>query len=344
MVIALMVAIPSVYKGYTQTGTLTLQNATNGVWTALYEGKFADILLPRQPSLSFWGTLELAAFKEGRKGVLIGNDGWLFTDEEFIADKNRATITKDNQNYILEAAAELKKNNINLLIALIPAKARMMKSKLGEISYPKYNHSFYQDMIEFLRAKEIHAPHIYSALSFKQNTFYKTDTHWTPYGARLSATSIADYLIQNKIFIGSDEYAYGAAKDEKFEGDLVSYIPAGDLKKKYGITKETASIKSVSMTNANETDTEASLFGDEVIPVTLIGTSYSANPRWNFENHLKYALKTDVLNKADEGLGPFATMRTYLSEGDYKNNPPELIIWEIPERYISLPESPPKDK
>ena len=49
---------------------------------------------------------------------------------------------------------------------------------------------------------------------------------------------------------------------------------------------------------------------------------------------MKENLKTDVLNAAEEGLGPFDTMKKYLDNEAFKSQPPELVIWEIPERYL----------
>ena len=68
--------------------------------------------------------------------------------------------------------------------------------------------------------------------------------------------------------------------------------------------------------------------------MTLVGTSYSANARWGLESQLKATLGTDVINAAQEGKGPMVPMREYLKSATYRNAPPELVIWEIPERFI----------
>ena len=68
--------------------------------------------------------------------------------------------------------------------------------------------------------------------------------------------------------------------------------------------------------------------------MTVVGTSYSANPRWGLESQLKTTLGTDVINAAQEGKGPMVPMREYLKSATYKNAPPKLVIWEIPERFL----------
>jgi len=77
------------------------------------------------------------------------------------------------------------------------------------------------------------------------------------------------------------------------------------------------------------------LLGDAETPeVALVGTSYSAQPRWNFHGALQEALQQDVGNYAKEGLGPFAPMFEYLKSADFAQAPPRLVVWEIPERYL----------
>ena len=340
MVLGLSITIPAIFKGLNETENFNLSTLSNGKWSSLFETKFSDILPPREPSLSLWGMLELGLFQEGRKGVLIGKDGWLFTNEEFIADKNRNELIVNNKKFILDTATSLKENNINLIVAFVPAKARVMHEKLGDYKYPIYNQSFYSEMIDFFNERNIVAPNLNTTLNQRNDVFFKTDTHWTPKASLLTAKKIASNANQNDLFTGLDNYVFTTPQSEKFDGDLTRYVPAGDLNKKYNINENQSLYRNVTL-NANDNDKneiETDLFGDNNIPVTLVGTSYSANPLWNFQNHLKYYLKSDVYNAADEGQGPFTTMKEYIQSDEYKNTPPQLIIWEIPERYMSLPE------
>jgi alginate O-acetyltransferase complex protein AlgJ len=71
--------------------------------------------------------------------------------------------------------------------------------------------------------------------------------------------------------------------------------------------------------------------------VALVGTSYSQDERWGFADALKVALGADVLNVAARGEGPFAPMRAYLEGETVVDVPPELVVWEIPERYLTIP-------
>ena len=72
--------------------------------------------------------------------------------------------------------------------------------------------------------------------------------------------------------------------------------------------------------------------------VVLLGTSFSADRRWNFAGALKQALSADVQNIAQQGQGPIVPMADFLN--DYLPTPTannlKLVIWEIPERYLPV--------
>ena len=78
------------------------------------------------------------------------------------------------------------------------------------------------------------------------------------------------------------------------------------------------------------------LFANTEVPVALIGTSYSANPNWNFVGALKQALRSDVINDSKDGHGPILPMLAYLKSDAFKNTPPQVLIWEFPERYLPV--------
>ncbi|HRC26994.1 MAG TPA: hypothetical protein PKX87_06150 [Alphaproteobacteria bacterium] len=114
------------------------------------------------------------------------------------------------------------------------------------------------------------------------------------------------------------------------------YIPLGNTDVPGAPVADTLEIFSTSRQSGGK-EGDAALFGDESLPVALVGTSYSANPSWNFAGFLKEALKADLLNAADEGRGPFVTMDAYLKSKPFLETPPKVLIWEIPERYLAMP-------
>ncbi|MGH8464554.1 MAG: alginate O-acetyltransferase AlgX-related protein, partial [Pseudomonas sp.] len=83
-------------------------------------------------------------------------------------------------------------------------------------------------------------------------------------------------------------------------------------------------------------DSGDALFADTEIPVALVGTSYSANPHWNFLGALQQALRSDVVNYAEDGHGPLLPMLKYLQSDAFKASAPQVLIWEFPERYLPM--------
>ena len=163
--------------------------------------------------------------------------------------------------------------------------------------------------------------------------FLRTDTHWTPEGARLAALGAARTVRAIRgLTLDPREYASNGADSLRHDGDLMRYIPGVPA-------SEVApdSIRKFVTVSKGGAASAGDLFGNSAPAITLVGTSYSANPLWNFEGFLKEALKADILNMSDEGQGPFTVMEKYLKSQAYKDNPPRLVIWEIPERYIPAP-------
>ena len=77
------------------------------------------------------------------------------------------------------------------------------------------------------------------------------------------------------------------------------------------------------------------LFGDANLPnIALIGTSFSRTSE--FTPYLEMQLNTKIGNFALDG-GDFAgSANAYFASPAFKDTPPKLIIWEIPERVIEM--------
>ena len=304
-------------------------NLLRGSWTASLEAEVNKNIGFRQFAITTWGWLEYSLFKNGRPGVLIGQDNWLFSDEEFSFYPNETSETQVKLEYIEQVKNDLAAQGIDLIVLVLPAKARVYKEHLGRYTLPDYTLNRYENFRQALITKGVSAPDVLSVmLRAKANdkVFMKTDTHWTPYGAKAVATALA--LEFGKLNLA--EFETHLAQTETYTGDLLSFIPLG-MFTDIGPGKEQIQ-REITEGEAPQGD----LFDTVSIPVTLIGTSYSAIETWNFEGALKSALQTDVLNAAQEGKGPISPMQAYLKDEAFLQSPPELVIWEIPERFIPV--------
>lgn len=312
------------------TGAPVAKSLLQGEWPLRFERNFREALPVSALSKNMWGSAEYYAFKQGRKGVVVGAEEWLFTDEELYCPVSARQALADNLAFIESVRGKIIKNNANLVIVLLPSKVRVYPEYLpGPI--PICWENVYSGVRMALLGRGAAVTDMLPRMkaSAENRVFLKTDTHWSPHGAKLAAAVTAELV--NASFEGlslpQTRYSSRAGAVKEHVGDLTRYIPGVEI----AADRLESYVSGVSVASA---EAPVSLFDDTVPSVTLIGTSYSANPDWNFEGFLKEALGTDVLNVAEQGQGPFVVMEEYLKSDLWKENPPKLVVWEIPERYL----------
>ncbi len=308
-----------------------------GEQTARYERAFNEALPFREAAIATWGVLEYTLFQEGREGAIVGREDWLFTAEEVAFYEGAEVAAARKMDFIEKVQAQLAARDILLVIALVPDKVRVYREHLGR-PLPSYTRDRYEAFRSSLTTRGVLAPDLLTPLlatKTRQQVYLRTDTHWTPAGAEVAAEAVARALAGGGI-PGLFETGYQTETTGRtpYRGDLLSFLPLGALQDRLGPPPdrlETRQTRTVS-------DAGGGLFGAQTIPVTLIGTSYSANPNWNFAGALQEALGAEVLNLAAEGQGPLPPMRDYLKSTELRDAPPALVVWEIPERYLPMSE------
>ena len=100
-------------------------SVVDGAWTAAFEDKLDAEAPHRALALPLWGALEFFAFGDGRDGVVLAQDGLLFTDEELRLYPHEAENTAESLRLILKARDLLAQKNVKLVVALLPAKVRL---------------------------------------------------------------------------------------------------------------------------------------------------------------------------------------------------------------------------
>lgn len=300
-----------------------------------YEKKNLDAKVPwLDASVNLWGGLNARLFGEARDGALIGRGGWLFTSEEYQTSADDDAEIQAKLAYIGQVRDELKKDGAQLVVALIPSKARVYADQtIAKV--PAQTAPLYQSFRAELQKAGIPAPDLLTAFKevkskddqFK-DLFFRTDTHWTPAGAQVAAQAIAPVVTELGLDLPGAEYAAQTQMEVSRAGDLTRYVPGDDQ------------ADQVSPITYERTDEGGGgLFGDESIAVTLVGTSYSAETKdnvWHFDGALAATLGTEILNMAREGKGPIVPMREYLTSPERKDNPAQVVVWEIPERFLRV--------
>ena len=306
------------------------RNWLNGEVTANLEQNFATRSDLRGVAETVWGGLRYRLFNEGRKGLLVGSEGWLFSAEEF-AEVSPAALSA-NVTYMDGVRAYLRAQGIDLVVALVPTKAELHPKSLGRYHLPANLANRYEATRTLLAEYDLPAPDLRAGLrNADEPTFFKTDTHWTPYGADQAALALAAHISAQQAFEGLGESSFEVSSGERqtLRGDLLTFLPLGEF--------ELLGPKPEYFTLTETRSAGGDLFGTPDIPLALVGTSYSADERWNFAGALKAHLGADLLNAAEPGGGPFAPMGTYLQSAAFGSTPPKLVVWEVPVRYLGVP-------
>jgi alginate O-acetyltransferase complex protein AlgJ len=337
---AIYISCSAITSDANTSSTPSMNNIINGKWASEYETIFNESLPTYEKNRSIWSFILYKLYKVGKSGVIVGDNGWLFTDEELAFNKNHEKNIQSNTDYVIGVQHNLKQANIGLIISVIPAKARTYEEHLGRYIFPSYNRDVYYDFIKALKDNSAVTADLHWMMQKKKKDFplfLKTDTHWTQAGAKVSARTIYSTYkkhLSDAVVWGKGQYTTTSTGKTPHIGDLQSFIPVGGFINKTDLEHDM--LNNLESENTAEETSDLDLFGDSAPAITLVGTSYSANRKWGFEQSLKELFQSDILNAADNGLGPFKTMEKYLSNEAFNNNPPKLIIWEIPERYLSV--------
>jgi alginate O-acetyltransferase complex protein AlgJ len=313
----------------------------DGGFAKAFEQHYEERFPAKTLGVNLWAAIDYAVFREGRPGVVIGTHDWLYTDEEFNVGDDYDSAIRANFARIDEVRRELTRQGVALIAAVVPAKARIYPEYLSTRTPASAHVELYDEALAALTASGIPTADLRGPLAAgktREQTYLRTDTHWAPWGARLAAIEVANVAREAGLLRSpASAYVTRVANVDVYRGDLVSFLPLDPYFAEFLPPREAIRVMKTDAAGSSNrsSSTEADLFGDSALPeVVLIGTSYSANPLWNFVGALKEALGEDVASYAREGAGPFVPMNTYLHSEDYRTQRPRLVIWEIPERSL----------
>ncbi|MEE1868076.1 alginate O-acetyltransferase [Pseudomonas auratipiscis] len=288
---------------------------------------------------NLWAALDFKLFNEGRPGVVLGRDNWLFSDEEFKPVANSDQFEQENLALIRGVRDTLQQHGVQLVLAIVPAKARLYSEYIGEQTPASLHTDLYNEFHAQARQAGVFAPDLLSALQSAKSrgqVFLRTDTHWTPMGAEVVAQHLAEAVSRQNLLNGEPQhYVTEQRQSAPYKGDLTNFLPLDPLFSNLLPPPDTLQARNTRPAEGASASDDA-LFADNEIPVALVGTSYSANPNWNFLGALQQALRSDVVNYAEDGHGPLLPMLKYLQGGAFKDSAPQVLIWEFPERYLPM--------
>ena len=309
----------------------------DGAWAAAWQAAYEKALPFRTTAAGLWTLIRYEVFHEARPEVLIGSEGWLYAAEEFDPPDSLSVPLPRAIDLVAAARDALSAKGIDLVVALVPTKASVEERHLGRYVIPPGLASRFVETLAALRGRGITAPDLLWPLregAGSRDMYMRTDTHWTPAGARRAAEALTPSIARLLGAHGSlrAQYASQGVGERSVSGDLLKFVPLGPWQR-LGPAPDVVEEVVTAVVDADGAEPDE-LFSDLVIPVALVGTSYSANAVSGFEGALKDALDADVLNVAEEGKGAFAPMDAYMASPAIDDPRPDVVVWEIPERYL----------
>jgi alginate O-acetyltransferase complex protein AlgJ len=261
---------------------------------------------------------------------------WLFLSDELALNPDRAANAARHLRMVEEVAAYLKSRQIGLVVAPVPDKSRIQATDLCGIDRPAAIGGRLADFAALLGQAGVGVVDLTRPMgATSADRYYRTDTHWNEFGAKIAAVAVADALRQ-----------VGLAPTQKAEFHVSSEPPrerVGDLIRLAGLDHVPYPLRPRGDEEAatvieQSAAANVGLLDETPAPqLAVIGTSFSR--RANFVPFLSLALAAPVDNGAEDGGGVANAAIAYFAKPEFLKSPPRAIVWEIPERMIEEPVS-----
>jgi alginate O-acetyltransferase complex protein AlgJ len=318
--------------------------ALPSTWTDFRQGRTTGTLekqidhrLPARADLIAGANMLRFVLTKGTgEQVRLGRGDWLFLTEELqyhpLGDSNMAARVQ----LLSKTSHGLAQKGVQLVVALVPDKARVHPEHWSAAGYPAYNATRYSQALTHLNQAGVMAIDLLGPLqqaAKNQSVYYRSDTHWNQVGAKVAASVIATHIASLNTQLDEATFVTTTqATAVERPGDLIRLM---GLEHMPNMLRPKPDTETTEITTQTSADQATGLFGDSAVGVVLTGTSYSL--RGNFHGHLQQALRTKVLNVAKDGGGLLQATGAYLADESFKTTPPKVLLWEVPERFLTLP-------
>src|SRR5450830_408263 len=268
--------------------------------------------------------------------VTAGCTGWFFLTEELTTFDGGSQNANARAYMVEQVAKQLQQRGVKLVMAVIPDKTRIEQEHLCGVHRPAAFAARAENWMTALRTNQVEVIDLQAPLAAtKGERYYRTDSHWNELGADAAAVSVAKRLQDLQYADKTDlQPAPGAIKTATAErlGDLFHVSNLEGLPSALRPAVEQVASSTVAPV-INKSD---DLFGDGGLPsVVLVGTSFSL--RGNFVPFMSQHLGMPVANLAKDGGDFDGAAMTYLQSKAFQQEPPKVVIWEVPERMLQKP-------
>ena len=295
----------------------------------LNEALLAGDLLAQTARIVDWLTIgDLGA--QVRRGC----DDWLFLREELDVQPHPETTIARRAHMVGQVAKILATRGISLVVAVIPDKSRIETAHLCKLRRPINLATRLERFNALASDHDVNVVNLNQVLSqLEGERYFRTDTHWNENGARAAADTLAQHLRDTGIAPPSDspiEIKAGTKRERV--GDLIRLAGLADVPLPLRPIGDWVAESEVIQPNAVSDDLLGDMSGPSIV---VVGSSYSRNA--NFIGFLSAALAAPIGSMAQDGAKFAGAATAYFANTAFKDIPPRVIIWEIPERSVDVP-------
>jgi alginate O-acetyltransferase complex protein AlgJ len=301
---------------------------------SLLKTQFNESLPWQKAFIQLSSAARYATIRASEDQVRIGRDGWLYITQELRTQPDQTANWKARADAVIDLELGFKQRSIQLVVAVVPAKARIHPEHLPNGVRFEQQQNIYNEFMDTLEHAGVSVSRFDKSMLAEnsRDLFYRTDTHWNQIGAKLAAQELARTIHSLKLELPRTEYRTKTIGPEQPRpGDLLNLMGLSDVNNTWRPAADHESAletKSIAVVNQG-------LLGAPVSQVVLVGSSYSL--RGNFKGFLQEALSSSITNAAREGSGFAGSMTDFLNNPSWKNQPPKIVVWEFAERFLSLP-------
>jgi alginate O-acetyltransferase complex protein AlgJ len=291
-----------------------------------------------------YGYRVLAQVDNPNNTYLLGEGGWLAVESELSEGYDARVGTQTTTEMLTDVSKWLRVRKIPMVVAIIPNKTRLYPYAFfpgGHLEQPQ--RSDYARLYQSLQDAGVQAldlaTKMRTAAEWDKGLYYRWDSHWNQTGSALAAKLIAQYASQNGWRKNLPTVKYRLEADGK-RRPTPTDIPDKKLSLNGFVLDDSAKARLGILPPASETyqlykavapESGSSLFGSAPATV-LIGTSFSAEVNKHaFPDNLAVALQSPVANVSIPGGGIATSAGAYFTSDAFSENPPKLIVWEVPE-------------
>lgn len=270
-----------------------------------------------------------------------GCPGWLFLADEFKPHPQAQANAQARVAKVKAVHDWLARRDIRLLVAVVPDKSRIAAQQLCSLQRAAQLENRVAVWQTALLEQDVAVLDLSAALlPLGSDAFLRTDTHWSEPGAQAAAQTIAAAIARSGVTPApSKALQRSPGEAGPRPGDLVRLAGLDWLPQRLQPAGESVAVsRFTTLAGPGEAVSEDDLFGDSQLPnIALIGTSFSGNS--NFVAFLEQALGASIGNFSKDGGEFSGAAKDYFASPAFGETPPQLLVWEIPERDLQSPYS-----